>query len=57
MSKSAPSYSPLTMTLDQLANNPEVDYTRPDLITLVFSDVGILTPSGVSQFLVGIFAD
>ncbi|KAF9519976.1 hypothetical protein BS47DRAFT_1370529 [Hydnum rufescens UP504] len=55
--KSSASYIPLTMTVDQLANNPEVDYTRPDLITLVFSDVGILTPSGVSQFLVGIFAD
>ncbi|KZT33022.1 IF-2B-domain-containing protein [Sistotremastrum suecicum HHB10207 ss-3] len=45
-----------SMTSDQLARNPEVDYTRPDLITLVFSDVGILTPSGVSQYLVGMFA-
>ncbi len=45
------------MTPEQLANNPEVDYTRPDLISLVFSDVGILTPSGISQYLVNIFAD
>jgi translation initiation factor eIF-2B subunit alpha len=45
------------MSMDQLAKNPDVDYTRPDLITLVFSDVGILTPDGVSQFLVGIFAE
>ncbi|TFK76474.1 nagb/rpia/CoA transferase-like protein [Pluteus cervinus] len=37
-------------------NNPDVDYTRPDLITLVFSDVGSLTPEGVSQYLVGMFA-
>jgi hypothetical protein len=29
---------------------------RPDLITLVFSDVGSLTPEGVSQYLVGMFA-
>lgn len=29
---------------------------RPDLITLVFSDVGYLTPEGVSQYLVGMFA-
>ena len=29
---------------------------RPDLISLVFSDVGILTPEGVSQYLVGMFA-
>jgi len=42
---------------EQIIKNPEVDYTRADLITLVFSDVGILTPAGVSQFLVGMFAD
>ena len=30
--------------------------TSPDLISLVFSDVGILTPEGVSQYLVGMFA-
>ena len=29
---------------------------RPDLISLVFSDVGVLTPEGVSQYLVGMFA-
>ncbi|KAI0374795.1 nagb/rpia/CoA transferase-like protein [Pilatotrama ljubarskyi] len=44
------------MTQDQIAKNPGVDYTRPDLISLVFSDVGILTPEGVSQYLVGMFA-
>nr|GAT58708.1 translation initiation factor eIF-2B subunit alpha [Mycena chlorophos] len=37
-------------------NNPDVDFTRPDLISLVFSDLGSLTPSGVSQYLVGMFA-
>ncbi|KAF8628456.1 hypothetical protein AX15_003970 [Amanita polypyramis BW_CC] len=37
-------------------DNPDVDYTRPDLISLVFSDVGSLTPEGVSQYLVGMFA-
>ncbi|KAG9010703.1 translation initiation factor eIF-2B subunit alpha [Tulasnella sp. JGI-2019a] len=46
-----------TMSAEQLDKNPEVDYTRPDLITLVFSDVGILTPDGISSFLVGVFAD
>ncbi|KAI0093639.1 nagb/rpia/CoA transferase-like protein [Irpex rosettiformis] len=45
-----------TMTPEQIAQNPDVDYTRPDLISLVFSDVGILTPEGVSQYLVGMFA-
>ncbi|KAI0054040.1 nagb/rpia/CoA transferase-like protein [Auriscalpium vulgare] len=45
-----------TMTAEQISRNPDVDYTRPDLISLVFSDVGILTPEGVSQYLVGMFA-
>jgi translation initiation factor eIF-2B subunit alpha len=31
-------------------------FSRPDLISLVFSDVGPLTPEGVSQYLVGMFA-
>ncbi|KAF8636697.1 hypothetical protein AX17_003502 [Amanita inopinata Kibby_2008] len=44
-------------TQEQISqNNPDVDYTRPDLISLVFSDVGSLTPEGVSQYLVGMFA-
>ena len=30
--------------------------SRPDLISLVISDVGILTPEGVSHYLVGMFA-
>jgi translation initiation factor eIF-2B subunit alpha len=45
------------MTLEQLSDNPEVDYTRPELISNIVSDVGILTPSAVSQYLVQIFAD
>ncbi|KIY50879.1 nagb/rpia/CoA transferase-like protein [Fistulina hepatica ATCC 64428] len=45
------------ITQEQIAeNNPEVDYTRPDLISLVFSDVGALTPDAVSTYLVGMFA-
>jgi translation initiation factor eIF-2B subunit alpha len=62
------------MTLEQMSRNPDVDYTRfdllflvnhpqadklefrPHLISLVFSDVGVLTPEGVSQYLVGMFA-
>ncbi|KAI0736975.1 nagb/rpia/CoA transferase-like protein [Fomitopsis betulina] len=46
----------MKMTSEQMSRNPSVDYTRPDLISLVFSDVGILTPEGVSQYLVGMFA-
>lgn len=48
---------PTTITQEHISqNNPDVDYTRPDLISLVFSDVGSLTPEGVSQYLVGMFA-
>lgn len=59
----------LKITQEQIAqNNPDVDYTRfvinrplilynppsrPDLISLVLSDVGSFTPEGVSQYLVG----
>ncbi|GLB34982.1 putative eIF-2B alpha beta delta subunits family protein [Lyophyllum shimeji] len=51
------SVAPTTITQEEISqNNPDVDYTRPDLISLVFSDVGSLTPEGVSQYLVGMFA-
>ncbi|KAE9387495.1 nagb/rpia/CoA transferase-like protein [Gymnopus androsaceus JB14] len=47
----------IKITQEDIArNNPDIDYTRPDLISLVFSDVGSLTPEGVSQYLVGMFA-
>lgn len=39
------------MTADQIEDNPLSDFTTPDLITLVVSDIGILTPSvGCRQF-------
>ncbi|KAF7294959.1 Translation initiation factor eIF-2B subunit alpha [Mycena indigotica] len=42
-----------SLTPEHIAqNNPDVDYTRPDLISLVFSELGSLTPSGES-FVVG----
>ncbi|PLW14558.1 hypothetical protein PCASD_02256 [Puccinia coronata f. sp. avenae] len=44
------------VTLEQIAgNNPTLDYTTPDLITLVISDSGILTPPGVAEVLLSIF--
>lgn len=45
------------MSVDQISANPELDYTRPDLITNVVSDVGILAVSAVSQYLVSIYAE
>ncbi|CAO1622856.1 unnamed protein product [Parajaminaea phylloscopi] len=31
--------------------NPEVDYTPPELVTAIISDVGVLTPGGVADAL------
>lgn len=50
------SSSERSMSAEMTAKNPDVDYTRPDLISLVFSDVGILTPEAISQYLVAMFA-
>ncbi|SCV68921.1 BQ2448_1941 [Microbotryum intermedium] len=45
----------LEMTDEMTRNNPTLDYTTPDLITLIISDLGCLTPSGVSDALLSIF--
>lgn len=51
------SSGPFAMSAEQIAANPLVDYTRPELITNVVSDVGILAVSAVSQYLVSIYTD
>ncbi|KAG8808057.1 translation initiation factor eIF-2B subunit alpha [Serendipita sp. 399] len=40
------------MPVGQAGRNPEVDYTPPEYITLLFTDAGILTPEGISSYLV-----
>ncbi|KAK9729757.1 translation initiation factor eIF-2B subunit alpha [Basidiobolus ranarum] len=35
-----------------VAKNPCVDYTPPEYVTLLFTDLGVLTPSGVSDELI-----
>lgn len=35
--------------------NPFVDYTDPSYITLLFTDIGVLTPSGVSDELIKLY--
>lgn len=42
---------------DQLLepNHPSVDYTPPNYITLLFTDLGVLTPSGVSDELIKLY--
>ncbi|MBW0542128.1 hypothetical protein O181_081843 [Austropuccinia psidii MF-1] len=44
--------SPTHLARAQIAeNNPTLDYTTPDLVSLVISDSGILTPPGVAEVL------
>ncbi|KAJ2151373.1 translation initiation factor eIF-2B subunit alpha [Coemansia sp. RSA 1935] len=38
-------------------SNPTLDYTPPGFITLLFTDLGVLTPSGVSDELIKFFLD
>lgn len=52
----SPTPEALQMSIAQIQNNPLIDYTTPDLVTLVISDVGILTPSGVSDTLLRVFS-
>ncbi|KAJ2808359.1 translation initiation factor eIF-2B subunit alpha [Coemansia guatemalensis] len=38
-------------------NNPVLDYTPPEFITLMFTDLGVMTPSGVSDELIKFYLD
>jgi len=41
--------------VDYSASTPKVDYTEPSLLTLLFTDLGILTPSAVSDELIKLY--
>ncbi|WFD38853.1 translation initiation factor eIF-2B subunit alpha [Malassezia japonica] len=43
------------MTPAMEALNPLIDYTLPELVTFIVSDIGILTPSGVSDALLAVY--
>ncbi|KAI3475958.1 hypothetical protein L1887_62516 [Cichorium endivia] len=45
----------LQMSRAQELLNPAIDYTTPDLVTFLFSDVGVLTPSGVGDALLAVY--
>jgi len=36
-------------------DHPTIDYTPPQYITLLFTDIGVLTPSGVSDELIKLY--
>lgn len=40
---------------DLREEHPWVDYTSPSLITLLFTDLGVLTPSAVSDELIKLY--
>lgn len=48
-------YSKQTLTQDISSAHPLVDYTSPAYITLLFTDIGILTPSAVSDELIKLY--
>lgn len=41
--------------MDGIVMAPKVDYTPPQYITLLFTDLGVLTPSGVSDELIQLY--
>ncbi|KAK0552520.1 translation initiation factor eIF-2B subunit alpha [Tilletia horrida] len=43
----------MTRQMEEL--NPKVDYTLPQLISFIISDVGVLTPSGVADALLAVY--
>ncbi|KAJ3023618.1 Translation initiation factor [Thoreauomyces humboldtii] len=47
-----PDYFKYTDSADISPRNPHIDYTPPEYISLLFTNVGVLTPSGVSEELV-----
>lgn len=53
----APQYKADTLkAVEDLAEeHPMIDYTPPSLITLLFTDLGVLTPSAVSDELIKLY--
>ncbi|KAK4332674.1 Translation initiation factor eIF-2B subunit alpha [Rhodotorula toruloides] len=47
----------LEMSDEATRHNPILDYTTPDHITLIVSDIGVMTPSGVSDALLAVYAE
>lgn len=40
---------------DLTSSNPSVDFTPPQYLTLLLTDLGVLTPSGVSDELIKLY--
>lgn len=48
-------YTASTLKKDLQKEHPLVDYTPPHYISLLFTDLGILTPSAVSDELIKLY--
>ncbi|RNA40393.1 translation initiation factor eIF-2B subunit alpha [Brachionus plicatilis] len=48
-------YSTISSVKDLENEHPLIDYTQPSLLTLLFTDIGIFTPSAVSDELVKLY--
>jgi translation initiation factor 2B subunit (eIF-2B alpha/beta/delta family) len=48
-------YTSSKLGKDLSKEHPQVDYTPPSYITLLFTDLGILTPSAVSDELIKLY--
>ena len=47
--------SKLSQNVDLSSEHPWVDYTPPAYLTLLFTDLGVLTPSAVSDELIKLY--
>ena len=50
-----PQFTSCKLAKDLTKEHPQVDYTPPSYITLLFTDLGILTPSAVSDELIKLY--
>ncbi|XP_018097960.1 translation initiation factor eIF-2B subunit alpha isoform X2 [Xenopus laevis] len=48
-------YKADTQQQDLLEEHPWIDYTSPSLITMLFTDLGVLTPSAISDELIKLY--
>ena len=55
MSKSGDAQTPIALDPAIHVENPSVDFTPAKFITLLFTDLGVLTPSAVSDELIRLY--
>ncbi|KAM0746123.1 nagb/rpia/CoA transferase-like protein [Meredithblackwellia eburnea MCA 4105] len=51
----SPVPTPLSMTDEMTRSNPTLDYTPGELVNLIISDLGVMTPAGISDALLNVY--